>query len=594
MNILITTLNSKFIHTALSIRYLKSYCKDEFPNIEIEEYTINQNTDYITGEIFKKNPDIVAFSSYIWNIEQILEISERLKLINKDITIILGGPEVSYNSEEILKENPFIDFIIYGEGEETFKELLLNIKNKKDFRNVQGIVHREDENIYVNPPRDLIQNLDSIPSPFDDDIEAFKNRIVYFESSRGCPFNCQFCLSSTIKGVRFFSIERVKSDLKKLIDLGVKQVKFVDRTFNAKKGYAMEIMRFIISQNVKDINFHFEVTAHLIEDDMLEFLRTVDEGLFQFEVGVQSTNPMTLEAIDRQTDFNKLSKVVDQINSYNNIHLHLDLIAGLPHENYNSFKKSFNDVYGLRPHKLQLGFLKLLKGSELRKRKDDYGFKFINKPSYEVMETKDISYRELLKLKQIEDLVEKYGNEGYFKNSIEYIIENFFESPFDFYSEFADFWETKKYNEASHNRLSLYKKLYEFSEGFVKGDIELIREFIKFDLILNTKSPNIPEYLNNEKKENLKTMRHDFLQNDKNLKAYLPRYADTPVKRILNDVHFEGFNYDIKYIIENKYKKESIKYVNRIYLFVYNLENKVFDKCEVFDITKRYLKERGA
>ena len=586
MNILITTLNSKFIHTALSIRYLKSYCKDEFPNIEIEEYTINQNTDYITGEIFKKNPDIVAFSSYIWNIEQILEISERLKLINENITIILGGPEVSYNSQEILKENTFIDFIIYGEGEETFKELLLNIKNKKDFRNVQGIVHREDENIYVNPPRDLIQNLDSIPSPFDDDMEAFKNRIVYFESSRGCPFNCQFCLSSTIKGVRFFSIERVKSDLKKLIDLGVKQVKFVDRTFNAKKGYAMEIMRFIISQNVKDINFHFEVTAHLIEDDMLEFLKTVDEGLFQFEVGVQSTNPKTLDAIDRQTDFNKLSKVVNQINSYNNIHLHLDLIAGLPHEDYNSFKKSFNDVYGLRPHKLQLGFLKLLKGSELRRKKDDYGFKFINKPSYEVMETKDISYKELLKLKQIEDLVEKYGNEGYFKNSIEYIIENFFESPFDFYSEFADFWETKKYNEASHNRLSLYKKLYEFSEGFVKGDIELIREFIKFDLILNTKSPNIPEYLNNEKKENLKTMRHDFLQNDKNLKIYLPEYEDIPVKRILNDVHFEEFNYDIKYIIENKYKKESIKYINRIYLFVYNLENKVFDKCEVFDITK--------
>lgn len=586
MDILLTTLNSKFIHTALSIRYLKSYCKGEFPNIEIEEYTINQTTDYISREIFKKNPDVVAFSCYIWNMRETLEITETLRKVKPEITIILGGPEVSYNGENILKDNNYIDYIIHGEGEETLKELLLAIRNKSNLKYIEGIIYKCDEEIYINPPRKLIEDLDSIPSPFDDDIESFKNKIAYFESSRGCPFNCQFCLSSTIKGVRFFSIERVKRDLKKLIDIGVSQIKFVDRTFNAKKGYAMEIMNFIVAQNTSGINFHFEVTAHLVDDDMLDFLANIKSGLFQFEVGVQSTNEDTLKAIDRTTDFDKLSYVIDKINSFNNIHLHLDLIAGLPYENYQSFRKSFNDVYGLNPHKLQLGFLKLLRGSELRKKSDEYGFKFIDHAPYEVIENDYISYGELSKLKAIEDLVEKYGNEGYFKHTIDYNISNCFDSPFDFYERFAEYWEANEYHKASYNRISLYEKLNEFIKSINIVKDTLIENLIKYDFLMSNKASTLPEFLKNDNQEKLKTNKHDFLQNEDNIKKYLPEYVGVPAKKILNHLYFEIFDYKIESLIEDHNKTYSLKKEKTVYLFIYNKDKSALDICRVVDITK--------
>lgn len=575
MNILLTTLNSKFIHTALSIRYLKSYIRNEFPNTEIEEYTINQNTDFIAREIYKKKADIIAFSTYIWNMRQTLEIAEILKTVAPEVTIILGGPEVSYNGEEVLEDNPYIDYIIHGEGEETLRQLLETIRDKGELIHLEGIVYRFGDEIHSNPPRKLIDDLDSIPSPYDDDIESFKNKIAYFESSRGCPFNCQFCLSSTIKGVRFFSIERVKSDLKKLIDIGVSQVKFVDRTFNAKKDYAMEIMNFIVAQNTKGINFHFEVTAHLVDDEMLDFLENIKEGLFQFEVGVQSTNKDTLKAIDRTTDFSKLSYVIGKINSFNNIHMHLDLIAGLPYENYQSFRKSFNDVYSLNPHKLQLGFLKLLKGSELRKKSEQYGFKFIDTAPYEVLENDWISYDELSELKSIEDLVERYGNEGYFKNTIDYGISHVFQSPFDLFESFAKFWEEREYYKESHARLALYEKLYEFMMSRVEERENLIFNLIKYDFLLNNKTASLPEFLRG-KEDNLKTIRHDFLQNEENIKKYLPKYVGQPVKKILNHVYFEWFDYNM----ESREEKKTL------YLFLYVGDKKALDRCVVMDITK--------
>ena len=590
MKILLTTLNSKFIHTCLSIRYLKSYCKDKFPGIYIEEYTINQNTDYIAREIYKQSPDIVAFSSYIWNMTETLEIAEILKTVNPNIIIILGGPEVTYNGEEVLRDNSFIDYIIFGEGEETLKHLLSTIEDKGDFKLVEGIIYKEKEKICINAPRPLIQDLDSISSPFDDDIETFKNKIAYFESSRGCPFNCQFCLSSSIKGVRFFSLERAKSDLKKLIDIGVDQIKFVDRTFNAKKGYAMEIMNFIREQNTKGINFHFEVTAHLVDDEMLVFLENVEEGLFQFEVGVQSTNAQTLEAIDRTTDFEKLSRVVNRINSFKNIHLHLDLIAGLPYENYESFRNSFNDVYALNPHKLQLGFLKVLRGSGLWDKTDEYGFKFIDVAPYEILETAYISYGEISRLKDLEDMVEKYGNEWYFKNTIDYIIKHYFETPFDFFEGFASYWESKEYHKVSHSRRALYEKLYEFIAETLDIDKLLVANLIKYDFLLNNKTATLPEFLRNDYKDDLKTSRHGFLQDENNLKQYLPDYADTPVKRILNDVHFEMFDYNVKDLVDSD-KITGLQKDKRTYLFLYHGDKYHGDKnaldiSTVHDITK--------
>ncbi|RKD32591.1 B12-binding domain-containing radical SAM protein [Thermohalobacter berrensis] len=590
MKVLLTTLNSKYIHSSLSIRYIKSYCEDIIPNIEIEEYTINQNTEYVTGEIYRKEPDAVAFSCYIWNIEKTLEIAERLKIVNPNLKIILGGPEVSFNGKEILKKNTFIDFIVYGEGEVTFRQLLYKLSNKdNNFKDVKGLVYRKENEIIRTEPRPLIKNLDSIPSPFRGDLKDFKNKIVYFESSRGCPFNCQFCLSSTIPGLRFFSLDRVKKDLKCLIDAGVKQVKFVDRTFNAKKEYALEIMKFIMEQNVKNINFHFEVTAHILDEEILEFLKDVPEGLFQFEIGVQSTNSKTLKAIDRNTNFERLSYVVKTVKSYKNIHQHLDLIAGLPYENYKSFKKSFNDVYKLEPDKLQLGFLKLLKGSGLRQNKEKYGFKFLDKPPYEVLENDYINYSEMLTLKIIEDLVEKYPNSRSFKNCLEYIIKKYFETPFDFYEKFAKYWTNKGFHRISHSKTRLYKILKMFYIDYVKNDIDIFNEILKFDFIYNNKS-NIPPFIETYK-DIPKNKKHVFLQNRENLLKYIPEFKELPAKKIINKVHFEKFPINIIDFINSGYNLKKLQREDKVVLFVYDENKKVFDKCRAYDITKEFIKQ---
>ncbi|MTI68204.1 MAG: DUF4080 domain-containing protein [Firmicutes bacterium] len=591
MKVLLNTLNSKFIHSSLSIRYIKEYCNDLDINIEVNEYTINQNADFIAGEIFKKDPKVVAFSCYIWNIEKILYIAKLLKKVKSNIKIILGGPEVSFNSENILKENPYIDIIVYGEGEKTFKELLWTYKNNKQIKDIDGIVYREKNEIIKSSPRELIDNLDSIPSPFNEDLKEYKNKIVYYESSRGCPFNCKFCLSSTIKGVRFFSIERVKNDLKKLIDAGVKQVKFVDRTFNTNKEFALDIMKFVISENPKNINFHFEVTAHLIDEEMLDFLKNVPEGLFQFEVGVQTTNEKAIKAIGRTTDFNKLSSVVKKIKEFQNIHQHLDLIAGLPFEDYESFKKSFNDVYNLSPDKLQLGFLKLLKGSELRKLKEEYGFKYINKPPYEVIENDFIKYKEMLKLKTIEDLVEKYANEISFKNTVKFIINNFHSTPFEFYSDFASFWEKNNYHLISHSKKKLYKIIYKFYKEEIEKYIDLFNEVIKYDYLYDNHTNVLPDYITCYDTEYIKQARHNFLQNKKYLNKYLDKFKDKPAKKIINKVHFESFTINIISFIKNDLYIDKLNKEDTIVLFDYSNKKRVFTRANVYNVTKEFKKE---
>ena len=589
MKTIITTLNSKFIHSALSIRYLKSFLKG-IPNVTVQEYTINQNSDFIAGELYKQRPDIVAFSCYIWNITNTLTICESLKIINPDIKIILGGPEVSFDGEELLKKHEYIDFIVYGEGEETFKELIISIIDAdNDYKKIKGLIYREGEKIMVNEPRPLIQNLDIIPSPYDYMTKELENKIVYFESSRGCPFNCKFCLSSTIKGVRFFSLDRVKSDLEKLIDGKVRQVKFVDRTFNTNKEYAMEIMKFIIDKNPENMNFHFEVTAHLVDDEMLEFLKDVKEGLFQFEIGVQSTNPKTIEAIGRTTNFEKLKRVTKTIMGYGNIHQHLDLIAGLPYEDYTSFKTSFNDVYVLRPEKLQLGFLKLLKGSDLRCEKDLYGLKFLDKPPYEVLETNHISYDEMLRLKIIEDLLEKYGNEHYFENSIQFIINNFYGSPFELYEDFAYFWEEKGYHRVFHSREKLYNILYKFYVDNIQRDLDTFNEIIKFDYICNNKNPNIPKYLKRYNVSEVQDKKHEFFKKDENLLKYLPSYKDESTRQIINNTHYELFKFNVLDLKQNNYNNKSSYKEDTIILFDYR-KNKVLSKCEAYNITEEFNK----
>ena len=579
MKIILTTLNSKFIHSNLAIRYLKEYVRDILP-VEVLEFTINQSIDSITSEIYIRSPDIVGFSTYIWNIEETLEICQILKLVSPNTKILLGGPEVSFDGVDLLVQNPFIDYIIFGEGEDAFSELIGSV----NLEDIKGLIYRDINNvIQLNSPRPLIRDLDIIPSPYENIGNEFQNKIVYYESSRGCPFNCEFCLSSTIKGVRYFSLDRVKSDISKLIQGGVSQVKFVDRTFNANKKYSMEIMNFIMNLNPENINFHFEVTAHLIDDETLEFLKKPKEGLFQFEVGVQSTNKETVKAIGRITDFNRLKDVTCRIKSNKNIHQHLDLIAGLPYENYESFKQSFNDVYSIRSEKIQLGFLKLLKGSGLRINGNKYGYKYLDKPPYEVLENDFISYGEINKLKNIENLVDKYYNEGYFSHSVEFIISNFYRNPFDFYEKFSDYWEVNQLDKVSHSRNGLYQIILDFyiANNYIFEDE--FKELLKYDYIANNKKITLPNGINRSENNLGNIELHDVLKNKRLISTYLKDYENTPTKKLINMVLIEAFSMDIFELINNKYKPLS-NYKDIFILFDY--KDKQINRCIASDVTE--------
>lgn len=583
MKIILTTLNSKFVHSNLAIRYLSKYVED-VTTVDICEFTINQHIDFIVSEIYKEKPDLVGFSTYIWNIEETLKICETLKMIMPDVKILLGGPEVSYDPVRILEENLFIDYIIYGEGEETFKEFIKGfIDEDRDFKEILGLSYREGNQVVKTGMRPLIKNLDKIPSPYLKINNEFENRIIYYESSRGCPFGCKFCLSSTIDGVRYFNIDRVKSDLDKLIEGKVRQVKFVDRTFNANKKYAMEIMNFIIDKNPSDINFHFEVTAHLLDEEMLDFLKDIRDGLFQFEIGVQSTNEKTIKSIGRTTDFEKLTEVTKRIKSYENIHQHLDLIAGLPYEGYESFKKSFNQVYDIRPEKLQLGFLKLLKGSDLRLDQKKYGYKYLNSPPYEVLENDFINYGEIIKLKAIEDLVEKYYNDGYFEHSLNFIIKNYFADSFSFYESFSEFWEMKDYYRVSHSKNGLYEILMEFFNYKEYKDQIIFSNLIKLDYIINNRKTSLPRGLIREQNYNIQKNIHDILKDERILKEYLSEYRELPTKILINRVIVEEFDVNVFEIINKGYNP--IEESSKTYILFDYIGGRII-RCKYYDITE--------
>lgn len=581
MKTLLTTLNSKYIHSNLAIRYLKSIVED-LEDIDIAEFTINQSIDFIASEIYKLNKDIVCFSVYIWNITETLKVCQILKLVKPEMKILLGGPEVSYDVRDVMERYGYVDYVIFGEGEETFRDFIIETnKDIKSYKDLDGLAFREEEEIIINEERSLMKDLASIPSPYKEMTDEFKNKIVYYESSRGCPFGCKFCLSSTIRGVRYFPIERVKRDLKKLIHMKVKQVKFVDRTFNANKKYSREIMEFLIQEDPKDMNFHFEVTAHLIDDETLEFLKTVKEGLFQFEIGVQSTNEKTIKAIGRTTDFEVLSRVVKKIDSFNNIHQHLDLIGGLPYENYNSFRNSFNDVYNLKPEKLQLGFLKLLKGSELRRDENLYGYKYIDEPPYEVLENNFITYDDMLKLRDIENLVEKYYNEGNFKNTLEFLIKNYYKCPFDFYEQLASYWNKNEYHKVSHSKNKLYKIIHEFIVDSKLDNMLTIYNLLKYDYIFNNKTTKLPFKFEDDKDPRSFNI-HEVLKDEKLLNGQLFKYKDIPTKKLLNRVNVVAFSIDVLKIKDREYKPLGDR--EDVFILFDYLDGSVI-RCKTYDIT---------
>lgn len=584
MKILLTTLNSKFIHTNLAIRYLNQMVKDiEDIDVDIREYTINNELDFILKDIYANNYDVILFSTYIWNVNDIVKICNNLKKVNKNVKIALGGPEVTYDSEESMKKYDFVDYILYGEGELVFRDFVKSLKGDIDIKDVNGIVYRNNGDIAKNKPMKDIENLDIIPSPYVDLNKAeYENRIVYYETSRGCPFNCQYCLSSTLQGLRYFSIDRVKSDLKALIDARVSQIKFIDRTFNANKKFAMEIMQFLMENDNDYTTYHFEVTAHLLTEDMLEFLKGCKEGLFQFEIGVQTTNEKVLEAVGRRDDFSKLSYVVQKIASYRNIHQHLDLIAGLPYEDYNSFENSFNDVFNLGIEHLQLGFLKMIKGTGIRNNADEHEFRYKDYPPYEVLYNKYITYNEILKLKDIEEILERYFNSKNFVLSMRYIIHNYYkESPFKFFEDFATYFDKNGYFNMSQGKNQLYKILLDFYTEKINKNIELFTEIIKYDYISLGKTSNVPGFMSKIEVEDFKNRCHLFLQNEENILKYIPRFENTPAKQIIKHVHFEPFKYDILKLKENI--KADLEKKESIVLFVYD-DKKVFEKSKSYTV----------
>ena len=490
MKILLTAVNSKYIHSNLAIRYIRSYCK--YFDTEIKEYSINDNINSIISGIIYEDPDVVSFSCYIWNIEIINKICSSIKKINPKIITIFGGPEVSYDSADIMEKNKYIDFIIKGEGEETSYQLFSYLDGKEnDINKIDGIVYKDNGSIIENNDRELIQELDKIPFPYRDE-DDLNNKIVYYESSRGCPFRCSYCLSSTIKGVRFFSIERVKCDLLWFINRNIPLVKFVDRTFNCGKYYR-DILKFIID-NKKNTRFHFEISADLLDGDTIKLLNTAPKGLIQFEAGIQTTNMETLSTVDRHMDFGKLKANLDSIISKKNINVHLDLIAGLPKEDFNSFIKSFNESFTLKPDMLQLGFLKLLKGSNLRESAHKYGIEFNEYPPYGVLKTDSISYSEIDTLKNVEEIVDNFYNSGRFQASLLYLL-SYTDTPFKLFLDISKFKDRCIKRGKKLNNIGQYKLIYDFSKGIENIDLSILSECLLFDYLSQGRNPNIPQFI---------------------------------------------------------------------------------------------------
>lgn len=553
-----TALNAKYIHSSLALRSIKKYCAKFGIDIDVAEFTINNSEDFIFSEIYKMKPDVIGFSCYIWNMEMILNIASVLRKILPEIKIIFGGPEVSYEFDYIL-ENKLADIIIVGEGEKTAFELIsfLDSKNNavSNLDEIDGIAYLENDNVVVTKPRKPIE-LDELPFVYDDfSMDELQNKIIYYEASRGCPYRCQYCLSSVEQGVRFLSRERVFSDLKFFIDKKVKQVKFVDRTFNCNKKFAIDIWNFLIDNDNGVTNFHFEVSADILDDEMFAVLKTARKQLFQLEIGVQSTNLDTLSAIQRKTDLYDLFAKVLKIKGFKNIHQHLDLIAGLPFENYSSFAKSFDDVYSVYPEQLQLGFLKLLRGSGLRRDAEKYGIVYNDKAPYEVLYTKEVSFDEMMMLKYIEKMVETYYNSGKCINTVKYIVKKF-GSAFLFFETLAKYWVDHKYHEVSHNKMKLYTILYEFcSLHIVDNEIDILKDILKFDLFLNDNIKNFPYWLEQNDFDGTKNFARNFFEEEYNVQKFVPHLKEFNSKQITRMCHIEKFNYDVISSIENDFSQ---------------------------------------
>ena len=547
MKLLLAAVNAKYIHSNLAVYSMKAYCRAFADHIELAEYTINQQEDEILKDLYRKKPEILCFSCYIWNISFIKELIRNVKKILPDTVIWAGGPEVSYDAEQFLEEMPEVFGVMCGEGEETFRELTQyyvnlerNTEKGTELEKIDGIVFRKGKEIQKTAPRAIL-DMDTLVFPYQD-MELFHHRIIYYESSRGCPFSCSYCLSSIDKKLRFRSTKLVKQELQFFLDNQVPQVKFVDRTFNCKKEHALEIWRYIQEHDNQVTNFHFEIAADLLTEEEIALIHTMRPGLIQLEIGVQSTNEDTIREIRRKPSFEKISQKVRQVQAGKNVHQHLDLIAGLPLEGYDSFRKSFDDVYGLRPQQLQLGFLKVLKGSYMYEKREEYGCVYKQREPYEVLSTNWLSYGEICRLKGIEDMVEVYYNSGQFTRTIE-ALEKEFSDAFAMYEALADFYEKKGYFGISHTRIRRYEILLEFLEEQGKEDLAYFRERMVFDLYARENLKTRPVWAGEQKlyKEQIQ----NFYRKEAEEPRLLRQYGGYQPRQLEKMTHLEVFTYDV-------------------------------------------------
>ncbi len=582
MKILLAAINAKYIHSNLGIYSLKTYGEKmlkewglaEEAEISLAEYTINHQMEQILQDIYKRKPDVIGFSCYIWNISYVKMILADIKKVLPDIKIWVGGPEVSYHAKEVLTQEPAVDLVMMGEGEITFAHFLKTLLNNENLAQVPGLMLRNDDGTFTDTGFRQVMDMSQIPFPYAFmDMKELEHRIIYYESSRGCPFSCAYCLSSIDKRLRFRSLDLVLPELEWFLQAKVPQVKFVDRTFNCKKSHAMAIWQYIHDHDNGVTNFHFEIAADLLDKDELDLLSTMRPGLVQLEIGVQSTNEKTLETIRRKTDIEEIRQITETINSWHNIHQHLDLIVGLPWEDLKRFKQSFNDVYSMEPEQLQLGFLKILKGSYMEELIPECDLLYSAAPPYEVLRTKWLSYGDVLELKDIEEMTEVHYNSRQFTCTLKE-LEKEFDTPYEMFSFMAGYYNRNRLFGISHSRIARYEILWkmiqeklekngksetqgELETGGVSEKLEKYRDLLMTDLYLRENVKSRPTFARNL--SGSKDFVREFFQKEEKTPKYLTGYEGYDSRQMAKMAHLEPLR-DGTYLLFDYKKRDPLSY----------------------------------
>ena len=580
MKILLTAINSKYIHSNLAVYALKAYAlKQDTPEdveIEIAEYTINQQLDHIMMDIYERKPDVLCLSCYIWNLSYVERLAEEIKKLRRDMPIWVGGPEVSYDSADVLKRLPSVTGVMKGEGEETFAELIRLYEEKRaDERalaGIKGITFRKDNGEIAENEWRMPMDLSKVPFVYEDMAE-FEHKIIYYETSRGCPFSCSYCLSSIDKRLRFRSLDLVFNELQFFLDHKVPQVKFVDRTFNCKHDHAMAIWKYIQEHDNGITNFHFEVAADLLNDEEIRLIRQMRPGLIQLEIGVQSTNTDTIREIRRTMRLEEVREHVARIKEKGNIHQHLDLIAGLPYEDIKSFRKSFDDVYSMRPDQLQLGFLKVLKGSYMQEMQQEYELRYKDEPPYEVLSTKWLPYSDVIELKGIEEMVEIYYNSGQFTHVVEALVENY-ASAYQMYQDLWQYYEEHDYMGIQHRRSARYEIVLDFVKEKYPEQADVMRELLTYDYYLRENAKSRPEFAGEDATD--KRFVRAFYEEEEKERKHLPGYEQFDRNQMRKMTHLEYF-----------------PHMGKMLLFDYKFRNPLNQEARTCMIKKDSLERRG-